>query len=254
MPLDLHHDPTTCPARVATPSGCSTGNLAIRAPAVNRTPLRSVCGRYAAVPIGSELCVVAFEIGIGTARIDNPRWRIDAKAIGRRSRKRDGPTIDRSRELRIRCASDRFEPNDRSADHAICMFSTLGMIQGTENRRRCLCHGARALRPGGTFVLHVHRRWAALRERGGWRRLLRSRIDSLLTPDVEFGDATYAYRGLADMFMHRFSLAELREDLRDSGWQVDRVDGVDLTGEQLTDSTWNSSGFLLVCRSGKSIE
>ena len=142
---------------------------------------------------------------------------------------------------------------DDIADHAICMFSTLGMIQGTENRRRFLRHVARVVRSGGTFILHVHRRWAALRERGGWRYLLRSRIDSLRKADVEFGDATYAYRGLADMFMHRFSLAELHRDLRVSGWQVDQVDRVNLTGEELSDSTWNSSGFFLVCRSGTSI-
>src|SRR4051794_18296095 len=43
-----------------------------------------------------------------------------------------------------------------SFDYAACLFSTLGMIRGRENRRRFLGHVRRILRPGGVFVLHAH--------------------------------------------------------------------------------------------------
>lgn len=136
---------------------------------------------------------------------------------------------------------------DSIADHAICMFSTLGMIQGHANRIQFLSHVARVVRPGGTLVLHVHRRWAAIRELGGITRLLRSFWYSVREDEAEFGDATYAYRGLEDMFMHRFTSSEVSAELMAAGWTVDRIDQVDLTGQGLTDSTWNSAGFFVVC-------
>ena len=48
---------------------------------------------------------------------------------------------------------------DDSIDHAICLFSTLGMIRGRDSRRQALRHVARTLKPGGGFVLHVHNFW-----------------------------------------------------------------------------------------------
>ncbi|WP_372897241.1 class I SAM-dependent methyltransferase [Stieleria sp.] len=135
---------------------------------------------------------------------------------------------------------------DSIADHAICMFSTIGMIQGRANRVRFLCHIARAVRPGGCLILHVHRRWAALRESGGMRRLLRSWIHSFRS-DAEFGDATYAYRGLDKMFMHRFSEREIKSELKTAGWTVERIDRVGLDGSDLARSAWDASGLFLVC-------
>src|ERR1051326_3378681 len=48
---------------------------------------------------------------------------------------------------------------DESFDYAACLFSTLGMIAGSDHRRRVIRHTYRLLRPGGRFVLHVHNRW-----------------------------------------------------------------------------------------------
>ena len=136
---------------------------------------------------------------------------------------------------------------DNIADEAICMFSTLGMIQGTTHRAEFLAHVARAVKPGGRLLLHVHRRWAALREPGGWRALLKSRWNAWRLSDCEFGDATYRYRGLADMFMHRFTTRELRALLATAGWQVNQIERVSLDGKSITESTWNSSGFFVTC-------
>ena len=133
------------------------------------------------------------------------------------------------------------------ADHAICMFSTLGMIQGQSNRIRFLCHANRIVRPGGTMIVHVHRRWAALRESGNALSLIESWIRSIADRGHEFGDTVYAYRGLDKMFMHRFSSAELRSDLSKSGWRVSALHRIDLTGSDFTNSRWNCGGYLVVC-------
>lgn len=140
---------------------------------------------------------------------------------------------------------------DQIADHAVCLFSTLGMIQGRPNRRRMLSHAARIVRTGGLFVLHVHNRWAAIGEPGGLRALIRSRLASIHRRDVEFGDSTYAYRGIDAMFMHRFSRAELLADLAATGWGVEScqsisVDGSKTIGGAMT--SWRAGGFVIIAK------
>ncbi|MCD0463257.1 class I SAM-dependent methyltransferase [Roseiconus lacunae] len=136
---------------------------------------------------------------------------------------------------------------DEIADHAVCMFSTLGMIAGRQNRVDCLRHIHRILRPGGKFLFHVHRRWAALREPGGFKQLTQSWLRSHRQRDADFGDWTYAYRGLPNMFMHRFNQHELRHLVRASGFRIDRLDRIKLDGSGLTQSRWNSGGYFVVC-------
>lgn len=109
------------------------------------------------------------------------------------------------------------------AAHAICLFSTIGMIQGQLNRRRFLSHAARLVKPGGTLVLHVHNRNDAWRDGPSAAAYLRSAWQSLRFKGCEIGDRTYAYRGLADMFLHTYSLGELRRDLLASGWRPESI-------------------------------
>lgn len=135
---------------------------------------------------------------------------------------------------------------DQVAGHAICMFSTLGMIRGRRNRQAMIGHVARVVRPGGRLVVHVHHRWSALRERRGARRLAGSWFRSLANGDHEFGDATYAYRGLEDMFMHRFGRRELTSDLRQGGWKVDQLLRVSIDGRALVGKHTIAGGFIVV--------
>lgn len=134
---------------------------------------------------------------------------------------------------------------DHCADHAVCLFSTLGMIQGRANRRQMLRHVVRLVRPGGSFLVHVHHRWAGLREHRGTRTLIRSWWRSLRHRQSEFGDTTYAYRGLDQMFMHRFSKRELLSDLTDSGWHVASVWPVSIDGSAVARGMAIPGGFLV---------
>jgi ubiquinone/menaquinone biosynthesis C-methylase UbiE len=112
---------------------------------------------------------------------------------------------------------------DAIADHAICLFSTIGMIRGRTHRRTFLRHTSRLIKPHGTLVLHVHNRNDAWRDRPSSVAYLRSAWSALRSKECEVGDRTYAYRGLADMFLHTYSLRELKQDLRASGWQIKRI-------------------------------
>jgi SAM-dependent methyltransferase len=137
---------------------------------------------------------------------------------------------------------------DSIADHGICLFSTLGMIQGSENRQAFLRHVARIIRPGGQFVVHVHNRWAALREPRGIRTLTLNWLRSLGSGDhIEFGDQTYSYRGLDSMFMHRFSGRELANLLRRGGWRIDHLHPISLDGSTVMKSIGIPGGFIAVC-------
>jgi ubiquinone/menaquinone biosynthesis C-methylase UbiE len=53
------------------------------------------------------------------------------------------------------------EVPDASFDYAACLFSTLGMVRGHENRAKVLANAFRVLKPGGRCVLHAHNRFFA---------------------------------------------------------------------------------------------
>jgi len=133
---------------------------------------------------------------------------------------------------------------EQSVDHAVCLFSTMGMIHGRTHRRSMLNTLFRLVRPGGTFILHVPHRWAALREHQGIRQLARSWWNAIQDRNSEFGDCTYAYRGLQSMFMHRFSKRELKQDLRATGWTIDRIDPLSIDGSHINRKTILPGGFV----------
>ncbi|WP_084422932.1 class I SAM-dependent methyltransferase [Rubripirellula obstinata] len=137
---------------------------------------------------------------------------------------------------------------DHSADHAVCLFSTMGMIAGRKHRRQMLSHVHRIVRPGGIFLLHVHHRWAALREKGGIAATMKSIIKSFDKSEHEFGDSVYEYRGLDQMFMHRFGRMEIERDLQSTGWQVEHCLRLSIDGKRLTMRLPICGGFFVVAR------
>lgn len=112
---------------------------------------------------------------------------------------------------------------DASVDHAVCLFSTIGMIRGRNFRQQFIRHVARLVRPGGTFILHAHNRNSAWRDRPSSGAWVQSAWKTLRHNRHEMGDRIYAYRGLAEMFLHTYSLGELRTDLQLGGWTIDNI-------------------------------
>lgn len=143
---------------------------------------------------------------------------------------------------------------DASVDHAVCLFSTLGMIRGRENRRAALAHMRRILKPGGCLVLHAHNFWNNLRDPGGPWWALGSVARGLAGRDgYETGDRTFPYRGVPNFFVHAYSERELRADLHAAGFAIRRWTPLDtarrhaLRRPRLFPSL-RANGWLVTCR------
>jgi SAM-dependent methyltransferase len=141
---------------------------------------------------------------------------------------------------------------DDSADHAMCLFSTLGMIRGRANRRKALAHIRRILKPDGRFVLHVHNYWYNLRDPAGPFWLVKNLLTAPLSPDVEIGDKWFPYRGLPSMFLHVFRWRELAADLRAAGFEILKKIPLDTPRRAPLARPWflqslRANGWIVVC-------
>ena len=118
-------------------------------------------------------------------------------------------------------------------DYAACLFSTLGMVRGEENRAKVVANAYRLLKAGGRFVVHVHnRRFAGL----GWRQPLFGGGDIAMSQ---------AYGG-APLTLHHFTLKEAKRVLRDAGFQIRDVRSVDVNGKPAR-AFWRVYGWLIAC-------
>ena len=108
---------------------------------------------------------------------------------------------------------------DQSLDHGVCMFSTLGMISGSENRMTFLKHARRVIKPDGYLIVHAHNVMNQLRHRNGIRWAAKSLFDHVLRKS-EFGDRTATYRGVAQMYIHSFRRSEFRNALTSAGFEI----------------------------------
>jgi ubiquinone/menaquinone biosynthesis C-methylase UbiE len=118
---------------------------------------------------------------------------------------------------------DLAELPDASFDYAACLFSTLGMVRGAENRAKLLANAFRLLKPGGRFVLHAHNRFF----RGLGVRRLAGQFLRTLFERPSAGDVTMpqAYGG-APLTLHHFTRGEVVNRLREAGFRT--LDGVAL--------------------------
>ncbi|WP_439620864.1 class I SAM-dependent DNA methyltransferase [Gemmata sp.] len=104
-----------------------------------------------------------------------------------------------------------------SFDYAACLFSTLGMVRGAENRAKVVANAFRLLKPGGRFVLHAHNRFF---HRLGRTRVLAQRWKTLVG-STSAGDITMsqAYGG-APLTLHHFTQREVLGLLEAAGFAV----------------------------------
>jgi len=143
---------------------------------------------------------------------------------------------------------------DNSVDAAICMFSTLGMIHGRQHRACFLKHVRRMLKSDRPFVLHAHNSLFQIRQHQGLRNAVASAWKAFRGKH-EFGDRTATYRGVKNMFIHSFRRAELKRDLEQAGFTVNKWIGVRAATDQATDidaplpwlSDFRLVGWIVVC-------
>lgn len=141
---------------------------------------------------------------------------------------------------------------DDCVDHGVCLFSTLGMIQGSANRLQAIRHFRRMIRGGGRLIVHVHNYWYNLYDPGGPSWLISNAFQSLFKSNVERGDRTYSYRGVYNMFLHVFRRTEIRRLLRQGGFRIQKMIPLNPTRmDRLAHSWWFSSlrcnGWIVVC-------
>jgi len=141
---------------------------------------------------------------------------------------------------------------DHSVDYAMCLFSTLGMIRGRDNRRRALGHARRILKPGGRFVLHVHNYWFNLRDPDGPGWVIANLFSALFRREIEIGDRWFPYRGLPSMFLHVFRWRELAADLRAAGFRIVERIALDAPRRQALKRPWlfgalRTNGWIITC-------
>jgi SAM-dependent methyltransferase len=141
---------------------------------------------------------------------------------------------------------------DRTVDHAMCLFSTLGMIQGRENRQRMLAHVRRILRPGGRFVLHVHNYWFNLWDPGGPWWVVSNLLAGSALRNIDVGDKFFHYRGVPNMFLHVFRPGELRRAVAEAGFRIVEWIPLDVARRHPLRRPWlaeslRANGWIVVC-------
>lgn len=140
---------------------------------------------------------------------------------------------------------------DQSADAVLCMYSSFGMIQGRENRKRFLAHAHRILKQHGLFFVHVHNRGSWLRDPGGIQRTVKDWFRARIDKTWEFGDRIYPYRGLPSMYLHIYSEKELISDLESAKLKILKLYRLDRESKMVADLNWfahlRAGGFLAVC-------
>lgn len=129
-----------------------------------------------------------------------------------------------------------------SFDYAACLFSTLGMVRGHENRVKVVANAFRLLKPGGRFVLHTHNRFF----RGlGFGRVSRQVVKTLLGRQGAGDIAMSQAYGGAPLTLHHFTRREARQLLTSAGFTVRQVRAIGPDGEPRR-LTWNVYGYLLL--------
>lgn len=141
---------------------------------------------------------------------------------------------------------------DGVADYAICLFSTLGMIRGSQNRLKFLRHVRRILKPGGVFVLHVHNFWYNLYDPGGPWWVLKSLLAAPFRRDFEVGDKFFDYRRIPNMYLHVFRRGELQRGLRQAGFGIREMIPLDYRRSAQLRRPWiagdfRANGWIVVC-------
>jgi SAM-dependent methyltransferase len=146
---------------------------------------------------------------------------------------------------------------DAAFDYAICLFSTLGMVAGADNRLRVLRHAHRLIRPGGKLVLHVHNRWFNFWDPQGRAWLVRDGLRALWARTEAGNKVMPAHQGQLGLTLHVFTRREVLRLVRAAGFEVLEVRRLSLRPDGRLPAPWwfgwlRTYGFFLAARLGPS--
>jgi SAM-dependent methyltransferase len=145
---------------------------------------------------------------------------------------------------------------EQSFDYAACLFSTLGMVTGSAERRRVVQHVHRLLRPGGRFVLHVHNRWFNFWDPQGRKWLLRDGFGAVFGRREGGNRVMPVHQGIAGLTLHLFTRRESVRLLTECGLRLLEVRPVSLRTDGRLPWPWwfgwlRAYGYLLAaCKPG----
>src|SRR5262249_27258078 len=140
-------------------------------------------------------------------------------------------------------------------DYAACLFSTLGMIGPAGERKRVLQQVYRLLRPGGTFLLHVHNRWFNMRGAPG-RRWLALDACRAFVNNPHAGDCEMpVHQSVAGLTLHLFTRREVVRLLSDTRFSIEELLPLSLASDsRLKWPRWfgwlRAYGYLVAARRG----
>lgn len=143
----------------------------------------------------------------------------------------------------------------QSLDAAVCLFSSIGMIHGRENRQKFLRYVCNGLKPLSPLILHVHNRYHSLWHPTGPTWLVSTWLKSKLTSTWEFGDRVFPDLGIPSMFLHIYSRRELIQDLKIAGFESVSIFPINVPGDQLIASgvlsSFRAGGYFAVAKPAK---
>jgi SAM-dependent methyltransferase len=142
---------------------------------------------------------------------------------------------------------------DGTFDYAACLFSTLGMVAGSAHRQSVVQHVHRLLRPGGTFVVHVHNRWFNFWDRAGRRWLIQDLVRSAFRAPAAGDRPVLRHDGTPAWSLHHFTRGEIIRLLRHNGFEITEVQPLSLQPDgQLRLPRWfgwlRAYGYLIAAR------